>query len=237
MRRGSARHCTALVAVALLAVLPGCRTKDTPGDVANGKKLFVSKCGSCHVLNRAGSKGNTGPNLDYAFRQSLKDGLGRDSVRGLVHKQILYPSEAGRMPGKLVTGSEAWDVASYVAQAADKKGEDTGLLASIGAATKKVAAKAENGKLEIPADPSGQLAYLVGSATAPAGPLELDSQNKSSVPHNIALEGQGLNQKGPVVKGGGTSKVSVTVKPGTYTFYCSVEGHREGGMLGKLTVK
>ncbi|MEA2142490.1 MAG: hypothetical protein QOI64_920, partial [Solirubrobacteraceae bacterium] len=39
------------------------------------------------------------------------------------------------------------------------------------------------------------------------------------------------------VTSGGVSQFSVTVKPGQYTFYCTVPGHREGGMVGKLTVK
>jgi mono/diheme cytochrome c family protein len=236
MRRGLARPALAAGAAALVA-LSGCRAKDSAGDSANGKRLFVAKCGSCHTLNRAGSKGTTGPNLDYAFKQSLADGLGQDSVRGMVHQQILYPSEAGRMPAKVVKGSEAWDVASYVAQSAAQPGKDTGILASIGATAKKTSAKAEGGKLAIPADPSGQLAYLVGSATASAGSLELDSQNKSSTPHNIALKGAGLDEKGPVVQGGKTSKITVDVKPGKYTFYCSVPGHEAGGMKGPLTVK
>jgi mono/diheme cytochrome c family protein len=236
MTRRLARSALAAGAVALVA-LSGCRAKDTAGDPANGKKLFVAKCGACHTLGRAGSKGVTGPNLDYAFRQSLKDGLGQDSVRGVVHQQILYPSAAGRMPAKLVKGSDAWDVASYVAQSASKPGEDTGVLASIGAATKKTTASAKGGKLAIPTDPTGQLAYLVGAANAPAGKLEIDSQNKSSTPHNIALQGQGLNEKGPVIQGGKVSTISVDVKPGKYTFYCSVPGHEEAGMKGNLTVK
>jgi uncharacterized cupredoxin-like copper-binding protein len=40
-----------------------------------------------------------------------------------------------------------------------------------------------------------------------------------------------------VVNNGGTSEVDVDLKAGDYTFYCSVPGHREGGMEGKLTVK
>ncbi len=102
-------------------------------------------------------------------------------------------------------------------------------------AGKPVAAK--NGKLEMPADPNGQLAYVSKKATAPAGKLEIDSKNAATIPHDIVLEGNGVNEKGPVVKGGGVSKITADLKPGTYTYYCSVPGHREGGMEGKLTVK
>ena len=70
-----------------------------------------------------------------------------------------------------------------------------------------------------------------------SGDLELKSKNDSSTPHNIALEGNGVNEEGPVVQGGQSSDIKVTLKPGEYTFFCSVPGHREGGMEGKLTVK
>jgi uncharacterized cupredoxin-like copper-binding protein len=98
-------------------------------------------------------------------------------------------------------------------------------------------AKAQGGKLTIPADPSGATSYTFASATAPPGKVEIDSPNKSAVDHDIAIEGNGANAKGPVVKNGGVSKLTVTVKPGQYTFYCSVDGHRQAGMEGKLTVK
>jgi uncharacterized cupredoxin-like copper-binding protein len=40
-----------------------------------------------------------------------------------------------------------------------------------------------------------------------------------------------------VVSGGKTSKVTVNLKPGKYTFYCTVPGHEQAGMKGSLTVK
>ena len=61
--------------------------------------------------------------------------------------------------------------------------------------------------------------------------------NKSSVPHDIAVRGAGVSQVGAVVQNGGTSTVTATLKPGTYTFYCSVDGHEAAGMKGTLTVK
>ena len=75
------------------------------------------------------------------------------------------------------------------------------------------------------------------SAEAPPGPLTIDSQNEATIPHNIALEGGGVDEIGPEVTGGGTSEIEVDLEPGEYTFYCSVPGHREGGMEGTLTVE
>lgn len=126
------RIAPALVAAALLLALTGCRVKDTAGNSVNGKKLFVAKCGSCHTLRRAGTSGTTGPNLDFAFLQDRKDGIPSDTIRGLVHAQILKPNRLGVMPGKLVTGEDAYDVATYVAEVAAKPGKDTGALANAG---------------------------------------------------------------------------------------------------------
>src|SRR5919197_4568290 len=117
---------------ALLAALGGCQVKQGRPDLVNGKKLFVSKCGACHVLNRAATRGQVGPNLDQAFQAALGSGFGRGSVRGIVEKQILYPARNGPMPAKLVTGRNAQDVAAYVAFAANRPGKDTGALGAAG---------------------------------------------------------------------------------------------------------
>jgi uncharacterized cupredoxin-like copper-binding protein len=216
---------------------------DKNADLIAGKKTFAQKCGSCHVLGRAGTKGVQGPNLDEAFRQSLRDGFGRDTIHGVVTDQIRHPAKVpkdspGYMPPKLVTGKLASDVAAYVASVVARPGKDTGKLASAvpaAGAGKPVAAK--NGKLDIPADPNGQLAYITKEASAPAGAVEIDSKNAASIPHDIAIEGNGVSEKGKEVQGGGISTIKVTLKAGKYQFYCSVPGHREGGMEGTLTVK
>lgn len=216
---------------------------DPDADLIAGKKAFAEKCASCHVLARADAKGVQGPNLDEAFRQALSEGFGRDTIHGVVMDQIAYPADVPQdspayMPAKLVTGKTASDVAAYVASVAARPGKDAGKLATAvpaAGAGKPIAAK--NGKLEIPADPNGQLAYVTKEATAPAGPLEISSKNDASIPHDIAIEGNGVTGKGDVVQGGGVSKFSVTLKAGEYQFYCTVAGHREGGMEGTLTVK
>ena len=220
----------------------GCGGAEQDVDLVAGKQQFVEKCGACHTLARAETTGTSGPNLDEAFRQGLSEGFGRGGVEGVVHAQIdspsrLDPDDPAYMPADLVKGDAARDVAAYVAQSAARPGEDTGLLAD---AVKKPGggepAVAKGGVLSIPA--TAQLAYETSAATAKAGKLEIESPNPSATPHNIALEGPGgLNELGEVVQDGGVSKITVDVKKGEYTFYCSVEGHREGGMEGQLKVE
>ena len=65
----------------------------------------------------------------------------------------------------------------------------------------------------------------------------MNSKNDSSVPHNIAIQGNGINEAGPVISGGATSTIKVTVKAGEYPFLCTVPGHAQAGMKGTLTVK
>ena len=243
------RRTVTLSAAALAAAgLAACGVVKHDADLIAGKQAFVEKCGSCHVLTRAGTKGTQGPNLDEAFRQALDDGMKRSTVEGVVHKQILEPNrraqvdpvtgkETVEMPADLVTGDLARDVSAYVAAVAARGGEDQGRLADVGATKAEGTAKAENGVLEIDADPNGQLAFTVAAAEAEAGPLELRSVNESSTPHNIAVKAAGLDEKGRVVTDGDVSTVKLTFKAGRYTFYCSVPGHEEGGMKGTLTVK
>lgn len=221
----------------LVLGLAGCEVKQGRSDLVSGKKLFVGKCGSCHVLNRAETKGVTGPNLDQAFQRSLHDGFKRDTIKGVVYEQILYPNRNGTMPAKLVDGRDAEDVAAYVAKVVAAKGKDTGALATAVGGTQKALATASAGKLELDADPNGQLLFDAKAAQATAGPLTLTSKNASSIPHNIAIKGPGATAVGPIGQGGHVSTVSVTLKPGKYEFYCSVPGHEQAGMKGTLTVK
>jgi plastocyanin len=224
----------------------GCNLADSGTNLVNGKEQFVAKCASCHVLERAGATGVTGPNLDEAFQRARHDGFGESTFEGLVFAQILNPAKNPQidpetrreaiMPADLVTGEDAEDVAAYVASAAGKPGEDSGALAEVGGGPEGTA-EAENGVLEIPAAESGALYYQFADATAPAGQLTIQSPNESSVDHDISLEGGGVDERGEVVKDGGVSEIEVDLEPGEYTFYCSVEGHREGGMEGTLTVE
>ena len=110
------------------------------GDRARGKDLFVQKCGSCHTLADAGTKGQIGPNLDYAFYASRRDGLGESTFVQVVRGQIAYPishtsTGAPGMPANLVEGQDANDIASYVGAVAGVKNPADASAAAPPAAT------------------------------------------------------------------------------------------------------
>jgi plastocyanin len=246
MRRGVHALAAAGCVVAAFAA-SGCGLAARHDNLVNGKQQFASKCGTCHTLARAGTKGTTGPNLDEAFMRARQDGFKNSTFAGIVEGQIKHPSRLPQedpltgktlplMPANLVTGDDVTDVAAYVGTVAGAGGKDTGRLAQAGAKAEGTA-KENNGVLDIPVNKAGGLLFQFADAQATAGKVTIESKNDESIGHNIAVEGNGIDQKGPVVQGGGTSKIDVDLKPGSYTFFCSVPGHREGGMEGKLTVK
>jgi plastocyanin len=114
--------------------------------------------------------------------------------------------------------------------------EDKGEKAEKPAAEAPPGGGAAGQTLQLAADPSGQLKFDKSSLQAKAGKVTIDMKNPSPVPHDISIEGGGVDQHGKQVKGGGTSTVSADLKPGSYTFYCSVDAHRQGGMKGTLKV-
>lgn len=88
------------------------------------------------------------------------------------------------------------------------------------------------------ADPSGELAYTTKSASAKAGNVTIDFKNPQALTHDVQIENaQGEEVGGTELIASGEDSTSVDLKPGTYTYFCSVPGHREAGMEGTLTVK
>jgi plastocyanin len=241
--RGAA--CAGALALCALAA-SGCSVKGADNaNVITGKQAFVAKCGSCHTLAHANTKGTVGPNLDEAFRASVEEGLQRSSIRGVVEGQIKIPNPEGAMPKELAKGATARDIAAYVSEVAARPGQDSGLLASaVEAPGAGKPAVEQGGKLSIAASPSGQLAYVTNKASAKPGAVTIEMPNMSGVSHNIALEAGegGATAKGTPLAAGafttkGTSTINVTLKAGTYTFFCQAPGHRSAGMYGTLVVK
>ena len=112
----NARRLLALAAVLLAAVTAsGCGAvkRVTSGDPSQGKTVFLSNCASCHTLANAGSTGTVGPNLDDAFASDKAQGFSQQTMADLVRGQIAYAEPP--MPTNLVSGSDADDVAVYIA--------------------------------------------------------------------------------------------------------------------------
>ena len=94
------------------------------------------------------------------------------------------------------------------------------------------------GTVAIAADPSGALAFTKTNITAPAGSDTIDFENASSTGHNVEIEdssGEDIAETDTITDG--KTSTTADLQPGTYTFYCSVPGHREAGMEGTITVK
>jgi len=90
-------------------------------------------------------------------------------------------------------------------------------------------------KFSAPAD--GSLKFDQGDVTAKAGTVTVDFSNPSPVPHAVEIEGNGVQKETETVTGADAPPVTVDLKPGTYTYYCPVDGHEAAGMKGTLTVK
>ena len=93
--------------------------------------------------------------------------------------------------------------------------------------------------LAIEADPGGGLSFTADSASTKAGNVTIDFKNPQPIEHDVDVEGSGGEEVGgtEVISDSSTSVTLQNLKPGEYTFYCSVPGHREAGMEGTLTVK
>jgi uncharacterized cupredoxin-like copper-binding protein len=95
-------------------------------------------------------------------------------------------------------------------------------------------------KLALKAVESNGLSFDPKSLKAKAGTVTITMDNPSgdSQPHAVSVEGPGgVAASGDIAQPGSTSEVSLKLKPGKYTFFCPVDGHRAAGMEGTLTVQ
>ena len=95
--------------------------------------------------------------------------------------------------------------------------------------------------LRISADKTNKLRLSTKRLSARAGTITILMKNPSILSHDIAIRNgvtakSKIIRRGAVVKKGGVSKVTVTLKKGRYRFVCTVPGHEAAGMWGILTV-
>ena len=92
-------------------------------------------------------------------------------------------------------------------------------------------------RLALAADPSGQLRFDKQELTAKPGKVAITLTNDSATPHNVVLEKDGRKLGGSEAITDSKVTLTLTLRPDEYTFYCSVDSHRQAGMQGKLTVE
>jgi plastocyanin len=91
-------------------------------------------------------------------------------------------------------------------------------------------------QLALAANTSGLLSYNTKQLAAKAGNVTITMANMSPLEHNVTIsQGRTVLGATPTFVGGSKS-VTLKLTPGTYTFYCSVPGHRQAGMEGTLKV-
>jgi plastocyanin len=111
-------------------------------------------------------------------------------------------------------------------------------LAMLAALTAQ-AALGQGSTLRLRAAESGGLHFDKSRLSARSGRVTIAMSNSRSnrFPHGIAVEGNGVDKDGKIVRPGGTSRLSLTLKKGRYAFYCPVDSHRQMGMRGTLVVR
>lgn len=122
MQRRAYKLLALLATVGAVAFVSACDTTEN-ADTAKGRELFVSNCGTCHILAEAATTNETGPDLDAAFAASRAAGMDNDTIEGIVQQQIANPrttdpADPTYMPAEILTGQDAEDVAAYVASVA-----------------------------------------------------------------------------------------------------------------------
>jgi plastocyanin len=92
--------------------------------------------------------------------------------------------------------------------------------------------------VKLAADPSGGLSYNTTTLTAHPGKVTIEFTNSAPLEHNVTVaSGSGTTEGATPTFSGGAKSLTLNLKAGTYTFFCSVPGHRQAGMQGTLTVK
>lgn len=140
------------------------------------------------------------------------------------------------------TGAMATATGSLKLTGVYDRGAGTFSVKFSGLVTRGGTAAASSTTLKITAGPSGRLAFSKKTLTAKAGKIRIVLKNTSRLAHNVALR-RGTSAKskiiakGKVVRKGGISRVTATLKRGKYRYVCTVRGHEAAGMWGVLRVR
>jgi plastocyanin len=228
-----------LVAWALfVSLVLGLRNPDFPGNL--GGQRIVSAITAVLVVAAAATAVITSGSPEKLGEEGAiaSEGSSKEQKPATRNKHTSSPGEAppSHEPSNSQgPGSPASQKAPETAQPPPVKKKSPKASTGSPAPASSPAATAAS-TLKLAANPAGQLAYDAKQLSAKAGKVTIDMTNMSPVEHDVAVaQGTTVVGQTPVFTGGSKS-VTLNLKPGTYTFYCTVPGHRQAGMEGTLTV-
>lgn len=91
-----------------------------PANLETGKELFVTNCGACHTLYKAGTDGVVGPNLDELLAPPGPSAPDPKSIYPRVLSSV-NNGVAGQMPAGILSGQQAEEVSWFVAKVAGRR--------------------------------------------------------------------------------------------------------------------
>lgn len=166
----------------------------------------------------------------FAVRHSKEEGEEKAAKYEEANEEIEKETSSGPFEE---SGAENEGAGSEETEAPGEEAEEAGGKEGGGA---EAGAGGPGGTIEIAADES-ELKFDKTELTSKPGKVTIDFNNPSSVPHNFKIEADGKEIGGTETVASTEVSATVELEPGTYTFFCSVPGHREAGMEGALVVK
>jgi plastocyanin len=153
-------------------------------------------------------------------------------------KNVVIVLSAGALAlGVAACGGSSSSSSSAAAPATSSTAAATSSTAAATSSSASAPSSGGGGQIAIAADPSGSLKFDKPSLSAKAGKVTVAFTNKAPVAHNFTIESSsGAKVAATPTFSGGTKTLSATLKPGKYTFLCTVPGHAMAGMKGTLTV-
>ena len=164
----------------------------------------------------------------------------RFTAAGQATKRSVFSISALALAAALLAlpGCGSSSSSSSSASTAAATPDDSSATSSTPAPAGESSSSGGSSKVSLEANPQGQLEYSTKALSAKAGKVSVDFTNTSSLPHNVTIESSSGEKVGATPTfSGGSKTLAVSLKPGTYKFFCSVPGHRQAGMEGTLTVK
>jgi uncharacterized cupredoxin-like copper-binding protein len=155
--------------------------------------------------------------------------------RALVGVTVLLV--AGTLTTLLLTTEKEHPKEEAAAKAAEAKAETKPAAGPSGQPSPAQGAPAAGGKTVNVSEKEFSIA-LAGGSSLKAGKYAFAVANVGQIQHDLAIEGNGLNQtKTPLINAGQSKTLPVDLKAGKYKFFCTVPGHEQAGMRVEVTVK